>query len=164
MTNQTEYDALLIQLQKLVDEHILPEYKWYRDKGNWPRYAFRTSGFIVIIGSLLLPVITVSTTLKFKFEILTGLSLTIAILSSLSAFFRWDSMWQSRMKTRMELEALLAQWKFALVSAQEAEDPQHGALAATQTLFEKAFASINSETDQFFSTVKWPSIPKSTQD
>jgi hypothetical protein len=44
MTNQTEYDALLIQLHKLVDDHILPEYKWYRDRGNWPRYAFRISG------------------------------------------------------------------------------------------------------------------------
>ena len=68
------------------------------------------------------------------------------------------------MKTRMELESLLAQWKFALVSAQEAVDPQHDALAATQTLFEKAFASINSETDKFFLTVKWPNIQTSTQD
>jgi hypothetical protein len=163
MTNQTEYDALLIQLHKLVDDHIFPEYKWYRDGGNWPRYAFRISGFTVIIASLLLPVITVST-LSLKPQILTGLSLTIAILSSLSAFFRWDSTWQGRLKTRMELESLLAQWKFALVSAQGAVDPLHDALAATQTLFEKAFASINSETDKFFSTVKWPSIPKSTQD
>jgi hypothetical protein len=41
------------------------------------------------------------------------------------------------------------------------DHPAKAALDATEALFKEAFALVDSETDQFFATIKWPEGPKS---
>lgn len=115
----------------------------------------------VVIGSLALPTIATASW-SHQRGVLTAVSLAVAILSSLSTFFRWDSTWQTRTKTANDLQGLLAKWELSLKSAAMAESPREAALAATQALFNDAFSAVGTETNQFFATVKWPEISKSS--
>jgi hypothetical protein len=105
---------------------------------------------------LLLPVIAKSGVAQSKPWILTAVSLLVAILTSLGAFYRWDASWQSRMKTALELQVLLAKWELDMASAKIAENPTKEAFAATRQLFDAAFKLIGAETDFFFANVKAP--------
>jgi len=116
-----------------------------------------------VIGSLLLPVITTSETLLHKQLILTIVSLTVAVLSSLSTFYKWDYAWQTRMKAALELKGLLAKWELNLIAAQVAVNPADAALKATRELFDDSFKIVDTETGQFFANVNWPSIPTTHQ-
>jgi hypothetical protein len=139
MTDQPEVKvftegAFVQELRQLVKQHIEPSYEWYRDHLTGPRLCFRFSGLLVVVASITLPVISSIKDDNFprKTLVLTIVSLGIAILSSLSAFYRWDSTWQSRCRTEAELKHLLANWELALVSAAVAPNPAESALKSTQ--------------------------------
>jgi hypothetical protein len=99
-----------------------------------------------VIGSLLLPVITTYESLWHKQLILTIVSLTVAVLSSLSTFDKWDYAWQTRMKAALELKGLLAKWELNLIAAQVAKNPAEEALTATKQLFDDSFKIVDTET------------------
>ena len=105
------------------------------------------------------PVIA-SSQLLVRDHLLTVVSLAVAVFSSLNAFFHWDGTWRSRTRTAYHLQGMLAQWEFRLKSAEFAKCPTAAALAATETLFNEAFALVGSETDEFFAAAKWPEAPK----
>jgi hypothetical protein len=164
MAHQSEPNGFVKELRELVAREIRPDYEWYSSHTTWPRITFRLSGVIVVVGSLLLPVITAAKDWPARDAVLTTVSLTVAILSSLSTFYRWDSTWQSRTKTAKDLRGVLAKWELALKAADQAPNPQESALLATQALFDEAFNIIGSETNSFFATVKWPEISGSNRD
>jgi len=159
MTNDTQFEPFLAELKTIVHRQIIPRYRWYQNHTLGPRICFRASGFIVVIGSLLLPVITTYETLGHKQLILTIVSLAVAVLSSLSTFFKWDYAWQTRMKAALELKGLLAKWELNLIAAQVAKNPAEEALNATKQLFDDSFKIVDTETGQFFANINWPSIP-----
>jgi hypothetical protein len=137
-----------------VEKQIDPDFKWYWNHQTWPRVLFRVCGVIVVVGSLLLPVITNFQGLPYHQWILTAVSLTVAILSSLSTFFKWDSTWQTRRKAALGLQRARAKWELALITAKAAESPCKEAHIATQNLFDEVFRIIGDETGQFFATVR----------
>jgi hypothetical protein len=156
MGEKTEYDLCVEELRALTHKQIDRDFEWYWDHQTWPRIVFRLCGVIVVVGSLLLPVITNFQELPHQRWILTGVSLTVAILSSMSTFFKWDSTWQTRRKAALGLQSALAKWELALTIAKGAENPCKEARAATQMLFDEAFTIIGDETGKFFATVRWP--------
>jgi hypothetical protein len=160
MTNKSEADTFVIELRNLVEQHVRSRSNWYSTHTTWPRIAFRSAGVSVVVGSLLLPVVTAAKEWRPRDEVLTAVSLAVAILSSLTTFYRWDFTWQSRTKTATELQGLLAKWELALKFAETTQSPREAALSATQKLFDDAFNAIGSETNQFFTTIKWPEISK----
>jgi len=160
MANPTQLDVFVRELRQLVEKQIMPSVEWYSTHTAWPRVAFRLAGVIVVIGSLLLPVITAVKDLPFRDGLLTTVSLAVAIVSSLSTFYRWDSTWQTRTKAAWELRGLLAKWELALKFAETAENPLEAARSATQKLFDDSLDVIGSETNQFFTTVKFPEISR----
>jgi len=160
MTDQIQLDSYVGELRALVERHVQPSYHWYSTHAKYPMLCFRFSAVIVVVGSLLLPTITAARDLPYQHRILVAVSLVVAILTSLSTFYRWDSTWQSRTKTAQWLQSLLANWELALESAKTAVNPREAAFRATEKLFGEAFKSIGSETNQFFTTVKWPEISK----
>jgi hypothetical protein len=164
MINDPQSEPFLEELKSIVHRQIIPRYRWYQKHTLWPRICFRASGFIVVIGSLLLPVITTSETLLHKQLILTIVSLTVAVLSSLSTFYKWDYAWQTRMKAALELKGLLAKWELNLIAAQVAKNPAEEALNATKQLFDDSFKIVDTETGQFFANINWPSIPTHPQE
>jgi hypothetical protein len=159
MTERTEFDTFETGLRQLVNEQVVPCYKWYSTHKTWPRVMFRGGGMIVVIGSLILPAIAASSMPKREI-VLTMVSLAVAVLSSLNAFFRWDATWRSRTRAAYALQGLLATWEFNLSAARRSKDPQQCALDATDRLFKDAFALVGSETDEFFANIRWPEAPK----
>jgi hypothetical protein len=151
-----QFDGFVAELRRLVEQQIQPSYGWYLTHTEAPRLAFRISGATVVIGSLLLPVITASKEFPDRSWVLTVVSLLVAVLSSLSTFFTWDSTWQSRRKAALDMQGFLAKWELALLSARRAEKPHEAAFRATQELFDKTFNLVGSETNHFFSNVKPP--------
>lgn len=159
MATEATYNTLICDLRTLVDEQVRPCYKWYSWHKILPRILFRFGGMVVVMGSLALPVIA-SSHLTRQGLLLTIVSLSVAVFSSLNAFFHWDGSWRSRTRTAYSLQGMLARWEFRIKSAEFADRPTTAALEATETLFNEAFALVGSETDEFFSVVKWPEAPK----
>ena len=159
MATEAAFDTLLQDLRKLVESQVMPCYKWYSTHKAWPRILFRFGGMIVVIGSLSLPAIA-SSSMPLREPLLTAVSLAVAAFSSLNAFFRWDGAWRSRTRAAYDLQGMLARWEFRLKTAEFADDPRKAALEATEILFNEAFALVGSETDEFFSSVRWPEAPK----
>jgi hypothetical protein len=159
MIDNTQFEPFLVELKTLVHRHVIPRYSWYQKHTLGPRICFRISGLIVVIGSLLLPVITTYETLWHKQLILTIVSLTVAVLTSLSTFYKWDYAWQTREKAALEIKGLLAKWELNLIAAQVAKNPVEEALNATKQLFDDSFRIVDTETGQFFANINWPSIP-----
>lgn len=161
MATEASFDTLVRDLRKLVEEQVMPCYKWYTTHKAWPRMLFRLGGTIVVIGSLTLPAIAASS-MNSRDTVLTIVSLAVAVCSSLNSFFRWDGMWRSRTRAAYDLQGMLARWEFQLKLAEFADDPKKAAIEATDAVFKEAFALVGSETDEFFSTIRWPEAPKSS--
>jgi hypothetical protein len=145
-----------LALLTLVDQQIRPQYEWYSTHTLWPRLCFRIAGVVVVIRSLSLPVVAAQKGWQFREGLLTVVSLLVAAVSSLSTFFRWDSTWQSRIRTAGALRTALAKWELSTEASVLAEKPSAAALTATEKLFDDAFNLVGSETKHFFDTVKWP--------
>lgn len=156
MSTQAELEVVVEDLRKLVEKQVMPCYRWYDSHKGWPRVLFRTGGLIVVVGSLFLPVIAAQQPSETRNLILTSVSLAVAIMSSLNAFFRWDGTWRSRTRTAYALQGLIGTWEFRLKAAADAENPRAAAVAATERLINEAFALVGTETDEFFATVRWP--------
>jgi hypothetical protein len=148
--------AHYLALRSLVDQRIQPEYQWYLNHTLWPRLCFRIAGIVVVIGSLSLPVMAAQKGWPPREILLSTVSLLVAAVSSLSTFFRWDSTWQSRIRTAGALRAALAKWELSMKAAELAENAIDMAFTATEKLSDEAFNLVGAETKQFFDTVKWP--------
>jgi hypothetical protein len=88
--------------------------------------------------------------------ILTVISLSVAIVTSSNAFFRWDTTWRGRTRAGHALQGLLANWEYDLAAAAISATPQQAALASTEKLFKEAYALVGAETEEFFASLHWP--------
>ena len=138
----------------------MPEYRWYQGHTTLPWLYFRVAGVVVVVGSLALPVIAAQSSSAYSKPALTVVSLAVAILSSLSTFFRWDASWRSRSNAAAGLKGLLAKWEQVLRTAKRSQNPPKADLTATEKMFDEVIHQGGSETESFFATVKWPEVPK----
>src|SRR4029079_4980095 len=145
MSSAQEYETIEKDLRELVSKQVMPCYTWYDTHKGWPRILFRVAGLVVVIGSLLLPAIAAQSNLSHQKEILTAVSLAVAIMSSLNSFFKWDATWRSRTRTAYALQGLLGEWEFGMRASRESQNPRSSALEATESLVEQAFALVGSE-------------------
>jgi len=155
MANAETLESTEITMRELVNKHIVPNLQWYENHYRLPRFFFRLSGLVVVIGSLLLPIIS-SANYEHNKTLTLVVSLTVAVFSSLATFYRWDEAWHSRIKAQMDLQSLLAQWELDLAAAKVKQDAQNEVIAATQRLFIAANQIVGMETEVFFKDVKGP--------
>jgi hypothetical protein len=166
MSNVTpERDPTVDYLVEVVNRRVGRQAKWYRSRTTWPRILFRLSGMLVIVGSLSLPVLAASS-VRGRDELLGIISLVVASLTSLGAFFRWDSTWRSRARTAQTLEGLIARWELRLMAYELGSLNREEFLRSTEELVEESYRIVGAETDQFFSAVKFPesATPAATPD
>jgi hypothetical protein len=150
------FETTVDQMIQLVNRHLVPTIEWYENNRLVPQLLFRTSGLVVVIGSLSLPVISTSGEWRYKTLIIGAVSLTIAVCSSLATFFHWDSVWRSRTNAATQLRGLLAQWELDLAAARTKSDPQAEAVGATYRLFSAVTRIVGMETESFFADLKFP--------
>jgi hypothetical protein len=149
---------LLRHLQELVDSQVVSTLKWYQRHALWPRRWFRSSGVMVILLSVAIPLLA-ALDYQGKELVLSSAAVLIAALTGVNAFFKWEDVWRSRRQTEFALAYLLAVWRLEVLQALHEPDPVKGkdlAIAATRQLLEEARAATGEETKEFFSRVVWP--------
>ena len=93
-------------------------------------------------------------------------SVTIAALTGLSSFYRWERSWRGRSVVRLGLEALSAKWELEIANARVILSPterlQH-VYMATNDLIANVRNLCNSETEEFFSGMQFPQSDRTTK-
>ncbi len=156
--NTINIDTLVMELTAVVNERVGTGLSWYKTHSHWPRWVLRSSGTVVIALSISLPYITSLNTWVHKDEVVAGIAVCLALLSSLNSFYGWNLMWQKRLETQYILEYLLAQWRVALLDAR-CERPtiaREKIVNATKVWLQEAQKATSGETAQFFQSVRWP--------
>jgi hypothetical protein len=146
----------LEELTRIKEEFVVRQLNWYQGHTKAPMLFFRTSGILVILLSVSLPFLTTFEGL-WKTIALPVFSLSIAGLTGLNAFFRWESDWKARRQTQYTLEYLLKMWELKIAEARCQEDVQKGieiALQATEQLISAARTATSAETEEYFKRVQ----------
>lgn len=155
-----DLQGLRADLRRLVDERVVANLLWYRTHAAAPRRLFRTSGTLVILLSVSIPLVAV---LDFAGDdlVLAAMALVIAALTGLNSFFRWETSWRERMQAELSLAHLLAQYDLRILEVAgeaDASRARQALIEATRELLERAQAVTGAETEQFFSRVVWPQV------
>ena len=90
-------------------------------------------------------------------------SLTIAVLTGMSNFFRWERSWRGREQSKFAIDALEAKWELELAKATHVlteEKRLEYAYAATNDFFTNVRIVSAAETDEFFSGMQFPQVEK----
>lgn len=159
--NDEQFLKILEELDH-IKQDVVKTRDWYRGHAPQPMRWFRITGVLLIVLSVSVPFIA-GQTAAWKDTVLSLMTLTIAALTGLGAFFRWEYAWQSYRKTQYALDRLLNMWEFKIVEARHQADPQRAidlALRSTEQLLNDAAAVTSSETAEYFKQVQMPQTPK----
>jgi|SRR5580704_14700984 hypothetical protein len=151
---------------ELRKKYVDPRISWYRDHTSKPRTFFRIAGILTILLSASLPAVAVAA-FPYKELALSVMSIAIAVLASLSTFFRWERTWRGNSTAQMTLEQHVAKWELELTNARlilSADDRVKHVYQATDDLLANARGVVSAESEGFFSGLQFPqqnSQPKS---
>ncbi|WP_248919940.1 DUF4231 domain-containing protein [Pseudomonas entomophila] len=139
-----------------------PRREWYAKHQSYPFYMFRVCGVVTILLGVILPVVAV-TYFQYKTEVMSVMSLTIAALTGLSNFFRWERSWRGREQSKFAIDALEAKWELELAKASHVlseEKRLEHVYIATNDFFTNVRIISAAETDEFFSGMQFPQVEK----
>jgi hypothetical protein len=140
----------------LARRYAVAPRNWYRWRARSVRWFFRGSGMGVIVLSGALPIIAA---IKFRDSTLfiTVVSVSVAALTALRTFFRWDDQWRLLKSADWKLTALIAVWE-ADVCALDAAGGESKRLVMnrTQKLLKEVKEIIDEEARSFFLGITWP--------
>ena len=159
--NDEQFLKILEELDR-IKQDVVKTREWYKRHARQPMVWFRLTGVLLIVLSVSVPFIA-GQTAPWKDTVLSLMTLTIAALAGLGAFFRWEYAWQSYRKTQYALERMLNLWEFKIVEARHQADPQRAidlALRSTEQLLQDAASVTSSETAEYFKQVQMPQTPK----
>jgi hypothetical protein len=139
-------------------EYVDPRIGWYKAHTFFPRWCFRVVGITTILLSVSLPAVAASGWPR-KDMALSVMSVTIAALTGLSSFYRWERTWRGNSSAQMALEQLCAKWKLELTNARLILSPEERVkhvYQATDDLLANARSVVSSESEGFFSGLQFP--------
>jgi len=160
---------------KVAQEHVLKYLEWYRANTKWPMFAFRLSGIATIILGAALPAV-VSMDEKIipdararKIAVIV-MSVSLAALTALSAFYRWEKTWHGRNAARRSLELLMTKFNMELADVKPTDDDEDSCKrreAAALALIAGADQVVSTETAEFSANLQSPppqsaTLPKTT--
>jgi hypothetical protein len=143
---------------ELKTKYVDPRITWYKDHTSQPRTFFRGAGILTILLSASLPAVAVAT-FPYKEIVLSVMSIAIAVLASLSTFFRWERTWHGNSTSQMTLEQHVAKWELELTNARlilSADDRVKHVYQATDDLLTNARSVVSAESEGFFSGLQFP--------
>jgi hypothetical protein len=161
--NDEQFLKILEELDK-VKQDVVNTRQWFKTHAPQQAYPFRIAGVLLILLSVSVPFIAAQTAL-WKDTVLSIMTLAIAALTGLSAFFRWEYAWQSYRQTQYALDRMLNMWEFKIVEARHQADPQRAidmALRSTEQLLTDAANITSSETAEYFKHVQMPQTQSGT--
>ena len=160
--SQQHNEDFLTALKELaeVKQEVVDVRAWFK-KHAWPRMMFfRFVGALVIALSVSVPFIAAQTA-PWKDAAVSLAALTIAFLTGLNSFFRWEHAWQGYRQTQYALDHLLALWELRVIEAKHQPNTQKAidmAIRATEQLLLDARAVTSAETNEYFKQVQMPQL------
>jgi hypothetical protein len=151
-------EKTLNELARFKDD-VIKSIEWYKRQAPKQMVLFRTFGVLVILLSVSVPFLGTLEGLG-KTIVLPVVSVLIAGLTGINAFFNWQSQWQQFRLAQFTLENLIARWDFEIMQARSEEDEDKAidlAVQATRDLMEQASRVTQAETADFFRGVQSPS-------
>ncbi len=106
-TSSEAFTAVVNAATEIKIQYVDTLTSWYRNHTAGPRIMFRCAGILTIILSAARPGLAVASFSHQK-ETLASISITIAVLTGLGSFFRWERTWHGNMSARLALEQLSA--------------------------------------------------------
>ena len=144
--------------RELQTQYVGTRIDWYRTHTSGPRFWFRWAGIITIVFSVTLPALAVGT-FPYKELALSLMSISIAALTSLSSFYKWERTWRANSTAQITLEQHVAKWELELTQARVLLSPEDRAMHvyhATSDLLANAGNVVTSESEGFFSGLSFP--------
>ncbi len=157
--NDEQFLKILGELER-VKQGIVDTRGWYKQHAPQQAIPFRVSGVLLILLSVSVPFIAAQTA-SWKDTVVSLATLSIAALTGLSAFFRWEYAWQSYRQTQFALDRLLNMWDLKIVEAKHQADPQRAiemAIRTTEQLLRDAASITNAEAAEYFKRVQMPQV------
>src|SRR5262245_20537414 len=154
---------VLQELTTFVDATVGRGRRWYATHTFWPRLWFRSVGTAIILLSVSLPLVATQPPSPYKDLAVSVIGVLVALVSGLTAFFRWDESWKANVGALMEIEHRQAVWELRILEARRASDAEQGivlAVQATKDLLEEARRVDVGNTQAFFQNVRVPDAKK----
>jgi hypothetical protein len=158
--SQQNNEHFLTALKELAEikQEVVGARAWFKQHARPRMIFFRVVGVLVIALSVSVPFIAAQTA-PWKDMVVSLAALTIALLTGLNSFFRWEHAWQSYRQTQYALDHLLALWELRIVEAKHQANTQKAiemAIRATEQLLLDARAITSAETSEYFKQVQMP--------
>lgn len=151
-------EPLYRDLDRVVLEKVTKARDWYRSRSHAPRLAFRSSGTLVILVAVAMPLVA-ALPLTNRNLMLAVMAVIIAASVSLSAFYAWERTWRSRRQAEFALDRLITAYQLRLLEIRTRGDRENItelSLAATRKLMRDAAAITAADAEDFFRGVRWP--------
>jgi Protein of unknown function (DUF4231) len=150
------------ECSQLVEEFVIREYANYRRRARQYRFWFRSSGILVVILSVSLPLVAnvqIAPTDFIQGLIISVISLSIAAITTLRTFFNWEQTWSMLRNGESALDYLLARWKLEVARFAHDDDDARArerAIDRTRQLLKEAREINRSELETYFSGLSFP--------
>lgn len=151
------------RFEDIKNKYVVSVKEWFKSQARQSMILFRFSGVLIIILSVSIPFL-VTFEWVWKDIVLSIVALTIAGLTGINSFFKWESAWRGYRQTQFALEHLLAIWELKMIEAKNCTDLEEGlkmAMNATEQLLKETRGVTSTETEDYFKHVQMPQI-KST--
>lgn len=155
--SEEHFQEVMDELEKIKKE-VVSTKGWFERNSDRPRILFRLVGSLVIILSISVPLLGVLDGV-WNTVVLPVVAIAIAGLTSLNAFFQWQSQWQGNRQTQFALEHLLTKWELEIVEAKFHPDQEKAikmAIEATSRLLDQAREITSSSTGDYFKSIQLP--------
>jgi hypothetical protein len=133
---------------------------WYGNHARSPWLLFRVFGALTILLSVAVPYLATLDG-RWRSTVLPIVTLSIAALTGMTAFFQWQTQWAGFRSAELNLRFALTQWNVRIAEACSASDPATTskiAIDATRSLLASAQSTVSSETGHYFDAVRTPEL------
>jgi hypothetical protein len=160
--DDARFISMLKELTHIKEEYIVKQLKWYEDHSTKAKHYFRFVSTLIIILSVSIPFLATLEGL-WRNLVLPIVALTIAGLTGLNAFFRWENSWKGSIQAKLTLEHMVWVWNLRIAEAKHELDAQKGIeimVTATEQLLENTQGTMLAEAEEYFKLVQTPNVSK----
>ncbi|BEU03977.1 hypothetical protein OAG1_27770 [Agarivorans sp. OAG1] len=148
------------EIEHLVIKEMESAHSFYDSHVKGPRLSFRILGVTTLALSVIIPFISQdSLEIPNKLLWITGLSLSITLVTGISTFFKPDEIWKLNMGAKLNLEALFALWRLEYLEAKSSKDPDEAVkkcLIVSKRFLQSAQKITAANTEGFFANISLP--------
>ena len=156
----------LLQEQRLFGDlnargSILWHIDYYQRRAPYRRLAFRSSGFMILVLSISLPIITQLAPPQCQSSVVSAVTWLLAVIAATNSFFNWQKAWQDCVQMQLTLQFALSEWELRTVEARAATSDEEGIQIlreALNTLMKSTSESVSKETVQYFEGIMPPDV------